>query len=70
MVIKCYISFEVKKISDTSGTAYVCYDFLQVMPVSQVDVLREEAYMLFYVRHPKPAVRMILFSVLTQFTAR
>jgi len=36
---------------------------MQVMPVSHVDVLREEAYMLFYVRHPKLAVRMIFVSV-------
>jgi len=29
------------------------------MPVSHIDVLREDAYMLFYVRHPKLAVRGI-----------
>ena len=34
---------------------------VQVMPVSHADVLREEAYMLFYVRYPKPAVRVNYF---------
>ena len=28
--------------------------------MSHIDVLHEEAYMLFYVRRPKPAVRLIL----------
>jgi len=36
---------------------------LQVMSVSHLDVLREEAYMLFYVRHPKLTVRTVLLSV-------
>ena len=38
------------------------YNCVQVMPVNHIDVLREEAYMLFYVRHPKLAVRIMLFS--------
>ena len=33
------------------------------MPVSHIDVLREDAYMLFYVRQQKPTVRAILFYV-------
>jgi len=45
------------------NSVWMWYDFMQVMPVSHTDVLHEEAYMLFYVQHPKLTVRDILFSI-------